>query len=298
MTVQDMLDSLALRLEDPEKRKFTDYYKLKALENAQVIVAQLLNNNYLTELQVIDSDKPVSSGTVSLSSLSNRVLRGAEGILNVKNHGGLFCAMLNMKDVKKTENSYLQGSTKNPMAWKFANAVRLLPADLTAVDVYYLKQPSSLQYAFGMSEHASPSPTAFVGNDGQNLSSTDDYYNGSLIYCIGKRSYHVVTDYAGSTRTFTVSPAASTNFGTDTFYFVATRKYNFHLTNLSEVTCDLDASLHDVVVTLAEAECWKMANKLDRTAAALKKAIDTIVTLNDRYEAPEGIGTDGRRERR
>lgn len=60
----------------------------------------------------------------------------------------------------------------------------------------------------GSVNDASATTTSFVGDSG--LSSSDDFYNGSvLVFTSGtlKGLARRVTDYVGSTRTFTLSPA-------------------------------------------------------------------------------------------
>jgi len=69
MNVAEQVDLLGLRLEDAAKRKFTDEFKLKALGNAQIRLATMLHNNYLTELQAEKTSVAASSGvTAALTS--------------------------------------------------------------------------------------------------------------------------------------------------------------------------------------------------------------------------------------
>ena len=53
MTGNEMLDTLALRLEDPTSTAFTAAAKLDALNIAQREVVNIIHNGYLTDLQVI-----------------------------------------------------------------------------------------------------------------------------------------------------------------------------------------------------------------------------------------------------
>lgn len=296
MNVQEMRDGLGLRLNDAAEKVFTGKYKHQALSNGQIIVAHLLNNGYLTELETLDSNESATSGSVAFSNLSESVLRGAGGILNIKNYNGKHCAMLNFPgDLKDNENSYLAGDTRQPKAWIFEEAVKLYPTTLTAIDAYYMKMPSPLLHPFVIGQDL-PYTTNFTIDADQEIVATNNYYNNAPIWSISNSSYHIITAFVGSTLGVTVSPATGGTFGDNqTFYFVPTKDHDFHLTNLDAVTCDLDASLHDLVVTFAEAECWKMKREHDRSRAALNKAVDTVNTLNENYEAAEGIGTQGRR---
>jgi hypothetical protein len=59
----------------------------------------------------------------------------------------------------------------------------------------------------------------------------------------------------------------------------------------------LNEALHEVVLDFAESQLWRMDNQGERAAAAYQAATNQINALNARYEgeAPEGIGTKGRR---
>jgi hypothetical protein len=299
MNVAEMMDLLGLRLEDANKGDFPDLYKLKTLGNSQVKVSNNLHNAYLTELEVSDTNKSLTSGSLSISSLAHDVLRGGQGIRKVKvtGTGGLWLTMIDLADVKKTENTFLAGTVTNPLGYVFQNKINVIPTSVSAIDVYYLRVPAPLLYTFAMSAASPASTTEFLGASTlDSINTADDFWNGAVVYSIGKNTYHVITDYdhtgnAKGERLFTVSPAAGTNFGTDTFYFIT---HGFDALNLSGVTCQLNESLHELVVTLAEAECWAMNRNLDRRNAALETAFGEIKMLNARYESekPEGIGTD------
>jgi len=289
MTVQEMIDVLGNRLEDPQRRKFTDKLKHRTLSNAQVLVANLAADEYLTQLEAIESNATATSGVIATSGLTYKPLRGTEGILNVKNYSGLYCAMLNWSDLKKTENSYLAPSVRNPMAWLFSEAVRLLPSTLAAADVYYRKQPTPLLYAFPAEGIAPPSGTITVAEGATyDLVETDDYYNDSVIFITADSSYHVVTAYVATTFEFTIEPIDP--LAPTSFYFVPTDKHDFQLTHLSGVTCDLDVQLHNAVVCFAESECWAMANEMQRAGDALQKGIEEIKALNAAKEGAKGVG--------
>ena len=259
-----------------------------------------LRDEYLTELQVIETGLTAAGGELSLGSLTYDVLRGAQGIKGVKLNGGDWCIKIDYMDVKKTENTFLAGSVENPLYYIFEDKIHVMSGqENPVIDVYYLKIPTDIFYKIDISADTTPSDTTFAGDPGQGLSSDDDAYNGAPIYSVNQDSYHVVTDYAGATRTFTVEPAASSNFGDDEIYFV-TNDYDPldigpSATSTSEKveTCELNESLHELVITLAEAECWAMDAQLDRKDAAMQNAELIIKTLNDRYREAEGIGTKG-----
>ena len=55
--------------------------------------------------------------------------------------------------------------------------------------------------------------------------------------------------------------------------------------------CDLNSSLHDIVVDLAEAELWRRDNNVNRYKTARESGMASMQMLNDRYsiEAPTGV---------
>lgn len=302
MNVAEQVDILGLRLEDAEKVLFTDSLKLTALGNAQVRLASMLHNNYLTELQFVKTSVTASGGvtaTLNTALLDNEVLRGAEGIISVKDaSSGLYCIKSTLEDAKRLENQFLEGTTHNPIYWIYQNKIYVRPTTVTSLDVSYLKVPTTLRYKFTSNAMASPNSGGFVGASGEGLSVTTDYYGGqasqtldSIIYNVNKASYHVVTDYGGADLTFTVLPAATGSFiDGQTFYFVTN---GFDLINLSGITTDLNESLHELMITLSEAECWAMDEQLNRRTSALNAAMDEIKTLNTRYTEAVGVGTKG-----
>jgi hypothetical protein len=288
MTAQDMVDILALRLEDPDKKQFTDSFKLSALDDAQILVATLSNTDFLTEIQHIDASESVSSSKVLLTALAYDVLNGIMGIINIRNSAnGYYAHRLGLKDLKKMENSFMVSSATNPMYFPFAKAIYPYPTTIAALDVHYIKIPNPLRHAFTMVADDPASTTTFIGDASQGLSLLADAYNGAVIYNIATGNYHVVTDYTVTTRTFTVSPVrsgATTWSSADTFYFVTG---DYELINLSAVTCELNSALHETVVAFAEVECWKSVNKLDRASTALASAIGMLQDINGQYIAPE-----------
>ena len=56
--------------------------------------------------------------------------------------------------------------------------------------------------------------------------------------------------------------------------------------------CELNESLHDIVVDLAESELWRMDNQKNRSQAARDSAMDMIKMLNSRVEVegPDELG--------
>ena len=165
MTGTEMIDMLGLSLEDPSESNFTSATKIKALNIAQRTVVNLIDNAYLTELQEIDSATFASdafaddasgngldaTGKQTFATLGIDPIRGGVIAVNVYDDGGNsatdlgFANMIEPQDAKRLENSYLAGSTDNPVAYIFNETIYVKPV-LTggAIDVWYVKNPTAI----------------------------------------------------------------------------------------------------------------------------------------------------------
>ena len=176
MTGNEMLDTLALRLEDPTGTAFTAAAKLDALNIAQREVVNIIHNGYLTDLQVIDAHTvhvtngftannltaTTASSTFSgagIAPIRNGII--AIKVYNLANDSGSYAAssmgfanMIEPRDIKRLENSYLAGTDTNPVAYVFqetifveiGTAVTSLGSGGTShgIDIWYLKQPTAI----------------------------------------------------------------------------------------------------------------------------------------------------------
>jgi len=305
MVVEKMVDILGRRLEDESGGKFSTALKLDALDVAQHTLSNLIHNAYLTELQVKEFAKECTIDTgddeasFAITSLANEMLRG--GLLAVR-FNGIFCHLIEHKDLKKTENQYNAGTDSNPIAYLFRNRIYVQATDTTpAADFWYLKKPSTLQYIYTTDSVANGalSGTLAYGIDvveADLTSSTDNYYNGSVLYNKTNDFYAIVYDYVGSSTTLKViydANEATEWTASDEFYFV---KGNGSVEKLGDYECELNEALHDLVIDFAEAQCWRMDKKRDRAEAVVTKAMAEIQLLNARYagEAPKGVGSRAR----
>ena len=154
---QNLLDELGLRLEDADEVKFTQEAKLEALNKAQLRLSQLLHDGYLTELEKVDSDVDVTSeGIINLDSINtngNGILRGGEGIIRVQvdigGHGGAslkWATEIELRDIKKTQNTFLAGSNTNPLYYVFQKQIKIIITTYigTKANVYYLQIPPTM----------------------------------------------------------------------------------------------------------------------------------------------------------
>ena len=297
MNTSQMNAYLALTLEDPDRVKYSDKLKTRALNTAQLIVPNLLNNSFLAELRVLEEGETVSSGKAAYSNLASKLLRGNDSIINVKvnGSGGLYFNMLGLNDLKKTENSlFTPSATTQPMGWLFAQGIQTLPTTIAAgIDVFYMKQPTPLNYGYAISVSSGTPASEFELTDVTGVSAVDDFYNGTVIYMKGANQYRVVTNYVVTDRVMTVSPAKDDSgewaSSDGPIYFVPTVD-DYSISSNSLVTCDLEATLHDIVMFIAEGICWKIGERLERANTALQQALESINALNQKYEQRENIG--------
>jgi hypothetical protein len=56
----------------------------------------------------------------------------------------LFCSMIEAKDAKRLENSYLAGGTNNPVAYTHGQKIYVSPSTTALIDVWYLKEPTAI----------------------------------------------------------------------------------------------------------------------------------------------------------
>jgi len=142
MTGDIMVDMLGLRLEDTEESSFSSDAKIKSLNLAQKTVVNLIHNAYLTELEVEDADEAVTSGSIAFSELSSVPVRNS--IISVMISDGNYATMIDVRDVAKTQNSLLSGTSTTPVSYIFDEKIYILPTDTESLDVRYLKEPTDI----------------------------------------------------------------------------------------------------------------------------------------------------------
>lgn len=293
MNVNEMMNEIYNRTEDTAKDRSAAIV-LAALDVSQKKTVQLLHPAYLTAefthtAEAIGTTGDPGAMDISVANLGYNVLLGAEGILNVKINGGLFCKRQEIKNLKELENPLNEGSANNPIFYVFQNKLYVdsdSPGPI--VDVYFLRMPNPLLYKFAYTGNSSK--TTFLATAGQDLSAVNDYYKDAVIYNLEKSSYHVITGYNGTSLQLTVTPAAAANFGIGSnlyFYFLS---HDFDQLKLTGVTPDLNAAFHPIMLDLAESEIWAIDRRQDRAQLAYKKAIDAINIENAKImgAAPKG----------
>lgn len=311
MDCRTMINLLSIRLADAKNIVFTDPVKLTALNAAQIKLAHKLHPSYLSELQVLETALTATAGVYAMTSLAYSVLKGDQGILKVKLNGGNYCTRIDIRDLKVTENIYLDGSDENPLYYVWKNTIYIISGQTNpSIDVFYLKIPNDMFYKIDISAHGTPSTSTFLGDESQGLSTTDSKYVGVPVYSTKQSSWHVVSAYDAigtvpgtNDRAFTVVPAASANFGDDEIYMIVNDWDDLTVVpTTADATqhlpiTELNPSLHNIVVDIAEAQCWRMDAQRELEDAANARAELLINTLNERRFEAEGIGTVGEKER-
>lgn len=291
MTGLQMFDLLAIRLEDAAS-KVTPAMKMTALHSGEITLANKLHQHFLTELEVVKTGLALSSGVKALTAanLGYEVLRGGDGVTKVIVTNGNEATYIDPLDTKRLENSFLTATVDNPVYTVFQGNLMVWPTTITSVEVWFLRVPPELRCNFTYTNAgAEPVVTDFKANGSQNLVDIAGYYNGAVVYISETNSYHVIFDQI-SGLTFTISPEASSALaggGTDTFYFLT---HDFNVTNLTAVTPMVGSAYHNIMVTLAEAECFGMLGEDARRENAWQKALAEINGINARFKPATGIG--------
>lgn len=289
MTGSTMVDMLGLRLEDPAESSFTSDAKVKALNIAQKTVVNLINNAYLTELQTIESAVSVSSGVVDIPtsfSTASVSFSGGEG----------------------------SGATATAVISKGY----LVSVDVTAGGSGYTSAPT-----VSFSNIGSSGATATATLDGAVVSSITVTNPGDGSITMGEPIRNGVISIKDATNdrfctmieAFDVKRTENSllSSSSNSIAYVFQNKIYvkpdsissvdvWYLKEPSDITDgsgepDLNEALHEVMLDFAEAQLWRMDAQSERAAAAYQSATNQINALNARYEgeAPEGIGTKGRR---
>ena len=303
-TSQEMLDILALRLEDVNEVKFTAAVKLDALNKAQLKLTNLVHPRLLTELEVKEFALSCAlasgddEGSFAFSALANQPLADKIQMVRI-NGGGAWCHEIEIGDIRKTDNSFYTGSDARPYFYIHKKRIYVIAStDITSIDVWYLREPVDMVAQFtcdaldtAVADIASPDldarhcvmsfPTPgwtsaeFVGQTGYNETQTAFF----IIYANAVDALSViyydtdVTFASGDVIHFTSSPAT--------------------LDSLSSASSELNPSLHPYIVDLAESQLWTHDGQGARAKDAYMRAAGEIQFMNKNYGLEREIGFGG-----
>ena len=283
MTGWQAIQGLRDQLEDQDDRHVPFQQKLRSINAAILDIAMALNPLYLTEIEYIQPAVAVAGGQVDITSLNKTFLRSGAGLRGVKStaSGGKNATIRTNVSRKELDDNSIKGATiYDPVAFVLENKIWVYPDTITEADITFLRVPDPILLSLTSNQADSGASTfKFDGLAGEGLSVDDNEYNGGVVYNIDKAAYFVITAYVGADLEFTVSPASGSIFAEgETFYFL-TNVYSGPglIPNLSS---DLNSSLDEITLKLAEGLCWPMIKELERSGAALKLGFDMIEALN------------------
>tara|TARA_R100001463_G_scaffold38729_3_gene83106 strand:- start:1121 stop:1987 length:867 start_codon:yes stop_codon:yes gene_type:complete len=287
MTGNEMLSTLGLRLEDPSESNFTQAAKLDALNIAQRSVVNLVNNAYLTDLQVIDRSKGVDA-VGSLTITTAGVGYSGSGTLSATGGGGsgfagtytVSSGGISTVAITNPGSGYTSVPT---IVVSVTNSGGETDAVITAVlgGVLPFSSLTNVPIRNGI-----VAVRDVTNNKYANMIEPTDVKRLENTYLAGSASNPVA--YIFSERIYLEPSTVAT---IDIWYIKKPIDIGANATE-----CELNIALHETIIDLAESQLWKMDAKVDRAAAAYGNATAQIEALNARYlsEAPKGIGTKGR----
>ena len=141
-----MLSTVRKNIEDENSPyRFTDAVIYSSLTDSQQIIANSVDNNYLSELRYINTNKTFTNGILAISSLSKTVLGGDEGIIGIKTSYGYFSDKpLKIDDLARLNNTFMTGNNMKPIIYVFNGYIYVIPATIVTADVYYYRVPETI----------------------------------------------------------------------------------------------------------------------------------------------------------
>lgn len=144
MTAAEMLTDVRKIIEDENTERFSDTDIYLSLLANELKVANLVHKNYLSELRVIDASETFASGALTISSLSNSLLGGADGVITVKTSDSYYANKVEPNKLTDLNSLYRTGNAKSPVIFVFDAKIHIIPTTITTGDVYSLKQPTGI----------------------------------------------------------------------------------------------------------------------------------------------------------
>ena len=125
MTVNEMKSQLAVTVEDENDVIISAANKIIFLQNAQIELAMLIDNNYLTEIEYVKESVTATAGVMNMTAavLGFAVFKGKMGILHVKIHDEFHCELIDYSELRERQNSYFSGGRQDPYAYVFQNKI-------------------------------------------------------------------------------------------------------------------------------------------------------------------------------
>ena len=300
-TVTEMLDILALRLEDASATKFSVAIRLDALNKAQLRLTNLVHPRLLTELEVREFanscavDTGDDEGSYPFTSLADWPL--ADGIKMVRiNGGGAYCHEIELKDIKKLGISFNTPTDARPYFYIDRERIYVAASsDTTSIDIWYLRVPKDMVAQFtcdamdtAVADITAPDLDArhcvmSFGTPGW----TADEFVGMTGYNETQSAHFIVYDNDTGALSLIYYDTDVTFASGDVIHFTSSAATQDSLTSAS---CELNPSLHDYVVDLAESRLWTHDGELERSQKVYQQAVGEIQFMNSKYGLERNIG--------
>ncbi len=309
MNHQEMQSLLAVYLDDPNGEMYAPSMLSTLLNLAQDNAVLELRWDLTPEINLIATAKAISQTNGSFNyvtglSASPPLFRD-RGIVAVRLTDGNFCRRRSFRESMEDYNVGRQFGAENPIFWAYGDSINVTPFLDHTIDIYYRRHPIrmaegvSVENFLSLTQTGTPSTTQFTGDSGQSLSAVDDAYNGMAIYCPNTGTSHVITDYTGSTRLFTVTPALA---GAARFLTGYTFRFLMADEDTGDTDCELDPVIHDVIVQWAAgigyqrplptiSGDWSRFNQRKAKGQEfIGNAMAEIYRLNQRFPATDSVG--------
>lgn len=144
MTRTEMLAYMDEIFVDSARTRFSATQRGYALNSAQLKTAILINNNYLSNLKVLDESQTVTNGLYELTSLSKTLLGGESAILNVWEHDGKESRKYSYDEICKLNNTYFAPTKRKPGHYFKDFNIFIQPTSISAIDILYIRVPTSI----------------------------------------------------------------------------------------------------------------------------------------------------------
>jgi len=132
-------------LTDKSPDEFTKLERELMLNRAQRKVVSLTVIDYFSKLNVLDSEKTVTSGVCALSGLSQTPIYDPWGIIGIKTNIGKFCEYIKFEEYRELTNNNKSYSNEKPKWYIYGSNIYVLPTTgISSIDIYYVRQPVAI----------------------------------------------------------------------------------------------------------------------------------------------------------
>lgn len=148
-----MLTLLSQKVEDEANTLLTADEKTLAINHAQVKVASLVDKSYLHPLETLQTSVAVSSGSVDLSGIGifDNMLHRKIELIKVSNTASedAYIHIIDFEEIHKLQNKYYEDTNMDSTynyaghAYLWGTVLYVKPSNVSSIDIYYYKKPTS-----------------------------------------------------------------------------------------------------------------------------------------------------------